>query len=374
MQWNILLYYDDFETAASVYQSLESLQYPVVMHNIKTTAAVITDAIDIVLFVIKEFSVQNIKSIISIKQQIQTIIPLLVATESWHHELETVKDVIDDILCLPIDNNMLRQKFYCYQSMKQRRQQLALQQKQLQHYQNLLETEKKIAEKIFTTINRSDTFNLPKVNYLLTAKSTFTGDVLLLAENHQGDLYGLLGDFTGHGLPAAIGSIPMAQAFYTMIEKGFTAKDILLEINIKLKALLPSSVFCAAVMMVLDRKKCQLHYWNAGLPNGYIISPGTGIKAQLLSSELPLGIMDNNKLTIHMTTIAVEPGDKIVVFSDGVTEAANGSGELFGEDKIKNILGGFTDGSMLETLVASLKTYTQHTELSDDTTILELTV
>jgi len=48
----------------------------------------------------------------------------------------------------------------------------------------------------------------------------------------------LLGDFTGHGLSAAIGAMPLAEVFYSMTARGFNLRDILVELNSKLRRIL----------------------------------------------------------------------------------------------------------------------------------------
>ena len=74
-------------------------------------------------------------------------------------------------------------------------------------------------------------------------RSIFNGDLLLATRTPSGSMYVMLGDFTGHGLPAAIGAIPVAEVFYGMANKGFSIAAIVAETNRKLRAILPTEVF-----------------------------------------------------------------------------------------------------------------------------------
>ena len=89
-------------------------------------------------------------------------------------------------------------------------------------------------------------------------QALFNGDLLLAAHAPAGQMFVLLGDFTGHGLPAAIGAMPLAETFYGMAAKGYSSTDILREINAKLKQILPVEMFCCATLLDIDAKQGTL--------------------------------------------------------------------------------------------------------------------
>ncbi|MDO2286079.1 SpoIIE family protein phosphatase, partial [Escherichia coli] len=90
----------------------------------------------------------------------------------------------------------------------------------------------------------------------------FNGDLLLAAYKPSGGMHVLLGDFTGHGLPAAIGAMPLAEVFYGMTAKGYPMADILREMNAKLKRILPVGVFCCATLLNLSFQRELVEVWN----------------------------------------------------------------------------------------------------------------
>ena len=77
-----------------------------------------------------------------------------------------------------------------------------------------------MAKSVFDNVAHNGSLSAPNIKYLLSPLSVFNGDVLLACMKPSG-MHVLLGDFTGHGLPAAIGAMPMAEIFYGMTRKGF---------------------------------------------------------------------------------------------------------------------------------------------------------
>jgi serine phosphatase RsbU (regulator of sigma subunit) len=101
---------------------------------------------------------------------------------------------------------------------------------------------------VFNKVAQDNNVAMQNIKHWLSPIAVFNGDVLLAAPTPNGGLMVLLGDFTGHGLAAAIGAIPLASTFYSMVEKGFTMQDIIKELNSKLYGILPVSVFWCASM------------------------------------------------------------------------------------------------------------------------------
>ena len=221
----------------------------------------------------------------------------------------------------------------CYQQ-----QQLQQKIQDLKDYEKLLFQEKAIAEKLFQSLNHANELNLPGIRHFFSKKTTFNGDLLLVARTPKGGLHIILGDFTGHGLPAAIGSIPLSQAFYTMTAKGFPAQKILMEINRKLRDLLPPSIFCAALFLEVLPDNPYLKVWNGGLPSAILYDEKTGIKKLLKSRYLPLGVLDEKEFNSEFKGFTVTPGDHVYIFSDGITEAVNAQGDFFTETRVYDVL------------------------------------
>jgi two-component system, HptB-dependent secretion and biofilm response regulator len=147
-----------------------------------------------------------------------------------------------------------------------------------------------------------------------------------------------LGDFTGHGLPAAIGSMPLASTFYGMVSKGFTLADILREINQKLYQTLPVGLFCCATCVDIDFIKMRVTVWNGGLPDNMLYRRDTRTFERIKSQNLPLGVLSNRDFKADMQKYSLYEGDQLLLWSDGIQEARDAHGQMFGEENIDKIL------------------------------------
>ncbi len=119
--------------------------------------------------------------------------------------------------------------------------------------------------------------------------------------------------------------------FYSMLEKGFSLREILRELNLKLHDILPTGVFCCAAIAELDFRNCSLQYWNGGLPDCFLYRSSSSEIARLASNHLPLGILSNGKFSDRVEVLPIGVGDRLYFWSDGIHEAEDEAGEMFGE-------------------------------------------
>jgi hypothetical protein len=198
-------------------------------------------------------------------------------------------------------------------------------------------------------IVHSGSLDASQIKYLLSPMAIFNGDMLLAARKPSGGLHVMLGDFTGHGLSAAIGTVPVADIFYGMTDKGFSIGDILATINDKLRVILPTDVFFAAVLLELDANHTKLTIWNGG-------------------------VIENEQLDRAVRVVEVEAGDRIVAFSDGFIEAHNPEGEMFGLERLVATLASEADpDSMFDGLLRTLGDFVGEGALGDDLSLVEIT-
>jgi len=203
--------------------------------------------------------------------------------------------------------------------------------------------------------------------------STFNGDLFLLAENPQGGLYVFLGDFTGHGLAAAIGTIPLSQLFFSMCEKGDALSDIVRAMNQSLKTFLPEHMFCAATFIHLFERGDSAHIWAGGLPEAYVIRAGQGIVDSIRSQYLPLGILGDESFNSEAKFYRFEHGDKLILFSDGILEGCSPlTQEMFGEQRLKAALNQ-QEPDLFTKLITNYQQFVGNQEQDDDISLIELT-
>jgi DNA-binding response OmpR family regulator len=176
----------------------------------------------------------------------------------------------DDFLSKPYNRIILQAKIKSFNRMREMHSTMLTQRNQIVQYNNRLLQEQTVAKHVFDNVAHSGCLNASNVRYFLSSLAVFNGDVLVAAMRPNGSMMVLLGDFTGHGLPAAIGAMPLASTFYGMVSKGFSMTDILREINGKLKNILPVGIFCCATMMDINFRKKRLKIWNGGLPDCFV--------------------------------------------------------------------------------------------------------
>ena len=125
-----------------------------------------------------------------------------------------------------------------------------------------------LAEKMMSEVIEARNFALDSVGVIKKAATIFSGDIQLTAQCPNGDVHVLLGDFTGHGLRASIGAIPVTETFRAMTKKGFSLFEVIKEINRQLYALLPGDLFFAASFACISEHEKSAFIFNAGLPEG----------------------------------------------------------------------------------------------------------
>ena len=196
--------------------------------------------------------------------------------------------------------------------------------------------ELEVAERLFANILDRGVLSWPMFQHVHSPMAVFNGDLLLAAPTPDGGIRLLLGDFTGHGLVASIGTVPVAEVFYGMTEKGFSIAELVTEINAKVRHLLPMGRFLAATVMQLDPPHRRLTVWNGGLPDVRIFgAQNRTIEARASSHHLPLGVLPAEQLNTQCQHFDVNRGDRIFACSDSLLEARSRSGELFGEARLE---------------------------------------
>ena len=280
----------------------------------------------------------------------------------------------DDFLSKPYNRVILQAKIKAFRRMREMHQVMQEQRDQIASHNDHLMQEQTIAKQVFDNIAHTGCLDASNVRYFLSPLAVFNGDVIVAAIRPSGSMMVLLGDFTGHGLPAAIGAMPLASSFYGMVQKGFSMVDILREVNQKLKQILPIGVFCCATIVDMNFVKGKIKIWNGGLPDCYIHRAATGEVETVRSTHLPLGVLDNMSFKDDCQHIEMDLGDRLYMWSDGIIESRNNSGEMFGEDRLRQLFGlPDPDSPVFDRILDAVHDYSEG-ERDDDLSLIELTM
>ena len=272
----------------------------------------------------------------------------------------------DDFMVKPYDKFILQTKIRAMQRIS------ALN-TEIEGMYSLMHREQEIAESVFTNAIQGTNISNPNINASIRPAGTFSGDMLLSAYSPSRDLFFLIGDFTGHGLSAALGAMPVSEVFHAMTSKGFSPGEVLLGINKKLKALLPVGMFFGVQLVVVN---CELEHaliFNAGMPDTLLIDGASNqIKGRYKSKGLPLGIIADIDPKQIGEYVPIKPNDKILMFSDGLTEARNAEDEEFGDARLEKAISSAAIGGVYKQIFSELDQFCGNRTQVDDVTLVEL--
>jgi hypothetical protein len=244
----------------------------------------------------------------------------------------------------------------------------------LERMQKHIQSEQVLASRVLAKVRQEGCLDSAGFRYVMSALDVFNGDIALAAVTPSGELRWLLGDFTGHGLGAAVGTIPIASIFYTTTRKGIPIAEMLKTVNDQLERLLQSGLFCAAVVLSLSADGTTLSAWNGAMPPAYVLSTKGERVRRIASTDLPLGVVESSMLELTFAQLTVERGDEVLIFSDGLIEAADESGARFGLDRVEQIVNDAEPGSSFERLLQQVSLFRGEVGAEDDVSLVEFTV
>ncbi|MDH0648285.1 fused response regulator/phosphatase [Pseudomonas sp. GD03858] len=244
----------------------------------------------------------------------------------------------DDFMAKPYSAVILGAKIRAMDRLRRLQATVLEQRDQITRHHHHLLNEQRVAKAVFDKVAHSGCLNAPNIRYLQSPYALFNGDLLLAAFTPSGDMHVLLGDFTGHGLPAAVGAMPLAEVFYGMTAKGYGLVETLREMNAKLKRILPVDMFCCALLMNLSFQRATVEVWNGGMPDGYRLDAEGEVLALLPSRHLPLGILAPERFDATTEVLPLAPGERLFLLSDGVVDTADDQERLFGVTRLRQVL------------------------------------
>jgi CheY-like chemotaxis protein len=272
----------------------------------------------------------------------------------------------DDFMVKPYDPFLLNTKI---QAMHR----ITTLNRKIQGMYSMINREQEIAETFLVNAIQGQNVESAFLKTSIRPADTFSGDMVLSAYSPSRDLFVLIGDFTGHGLSAALGAMPVSDVFRAMTKKGFGAGDILMALNRKLNKLLPTGIFFGVQLIVVSHNLEFVTVYNAGMPDVLIVDGKTNkIKHTLKSRGLPLGVIANIDPKEIGEQVAISGNSKILMFSDGLTEARNTEDEAFGENRLAYGIAEAAEHNLFEHIFYLLDSFCGDMVQADDVTLVEI--
>jgi serine phosphatase RsbU (regulator of sigma subunit) len=180
----------------------------------------------------------------------------------------------------------------------------------------------------------------------------------------------LIADASGHSIPAAMVAVMARTAFADAARWTVRPGEVLAEMNRRLQGLTDER-FVTAFYGVLNRRTLDLRYASAGHPPPLRFDRASGRAEPVPSRGFMLGIMPDEVYTEH--TIRLRPGDRLCLYTDGITDCRNQIGEGFGNDRLQATfatLGDEPADRLAAGLLGEIKTFSDGHQPSDDMTLV----
>jgi sigma-B regulation protein RsbU (phosphoserine phosphatase) len=246
----------------------------------------------------------------------------------------------------------------------------------------IMKRDLEIAREIQTWLVPSEPPAIPnaEVAFSTRPQNSVAGDYYdafypLKTADSNGKLMLVMADVAGKSVPAALLMATLQASLRTIASEGPPLSQLAERLNhYACDHSLGGQRFTTAVIGELDTSTRQLSFVNAG-HNAPVLRRATGAIERLESSSLPLGIQSG--AAFPATQIELQPGDTLVLFTDGVVEAFNAAGEEFSDPRWINVirsLPALPAQTTLHWLMKAVSDFVGATRQSDDITCLVLQI
>ena len=181
----------------------------------------------------------------------------------------------------------------------------------------------------------------------------------------------VIADVCGKGIPAALLMAVSRTIIRSKGTQGCSAAECITESNHLLAAYSVDSMFVTVFYAIYNTKTGLVSYSNAGHNPPHLLRQDGTVSVLPLSKDTIVGVFDDQKY--QEETLQLEQGDTLVMFTDGVTEAADAEFKEFGVERLDNILRQQTNATCqqtVEAIKAGIKEFVGDAEQSDDITML----
>jgi sigma-B regulation protein RsbU (phosphoserine phosphatase) len=197
------------------------------------------------------------------------------------------------------------------------------------------------------------------------------GDYFDVRQIDSGAFACAIADVSGKGMSAALLAALLQGAFLFGSEDAAEIEELMSRVNRFLNERAKGEKYATVFYCTLDRSGL-LRWANAGHPQPFVVRAGSEL-VQLESTGLPLGLLES--ASYETRTMQLQPGDKVLLYSDGLSEAESADGEFFDRNGLLDTLTAHASSGSAELhakLVEAVEYFTEGADLGDDITMLVL--
>lgn len=244
------------------------------------------------------------------------------------------------------------------------------------HEHEILKKEVDLAQSIQRDLLPKTTPNIPGLD--LAAKTRPASEIGGDAYNfyqHNGRHIMYIGDSTGHGVPAGLIMIMVDVLMDTFIELENDLVGMMVQINRFLKPNLRTTMFMTVILLEWLPSKNTLQWVGAGHEHVIHIKPSKDHVDRIPAGGIALGMLEDNRALTKLQEIQLDPGDFVILFSDGITEAKNVTGEIYTVERLEEFAKIHTKGStsaneLFEKIAVDVSRFMEGHRQDDDMTLM----
>ena len=209
------------------------------------------------------------------------------------------------------------------------------------------------------------------VHAVLEPAQFIGGDLFDVLQTRDGRLMVVVGDVSGKGIPAALFMAVTVILLRTVARQVGQPEEILRRVNDELTVLNPHTMFVTLLCAIFDTTTGRVAWASAGHPLPILMRRGQAPTVVPGESGLVAGLWPG--IEIHHHTVDLRPGDTLLLYTDGVTEATDPQGELLGERRLIEQLAqqpGQTAAEITASVLATVQRHMAGAPQSDDLAVV----
>lgn len=198
------------------------------------------------------------------------------------------------------------------------------------------------------------------------------GDYFDLLRCPDGDWLICIADVTGHGVAAAMGAAILKTLLWSAVDSGADLDRILHTVNQRFSDVTLEEDFASLLLIRWSHASGTLQYASAGHETAYLLTEGES-PGLLESTGTLVGISHDQVWDIK--SVDVEPGSRLVLYTDGITEARSPAGELFGRARLERLIrrqAPSTIRSLTDEVAVAIRSHLNGLPATDDLTLVTL--
>ena len=298
-------------------------------------------------------------------------LPILMVTALTGEDevLEGLRAGADDYLTKPLSFPVFQAKIQVFQRIAELQQALSRHSAELAAYYRQAEDERRRGARLMEYMVNREGLDGPALRYRVTPAWHFSGDLIAAARTPGKCHHILLSDGMGHGLPAAMASLPQFDTFYAMTELGYGIGRIAEVMNSRMHTMMPPGRYAALTLVSINSVMGTIEVWNGGNPYPRLVDADGKIVKHWKSRHVPLGLLSPEEFSAELEVYSYEGECQLFLWTDGLTEAENAAGEQFGAERACATLESAAPAHRFEALVAALDEH-RAGALADDISVL----